>query len=101
MAGKHNQAHTGPSPSTDYSSKEFSLVGLEARRLGELDQVGQKACTVSTSGMTGQTQLDTDERHECLPAVEHFWVAVKELKSSYYIGETLLFTIYTNYGNLI
>ena len=30
-----------------------------------------------------------------------YWVAVKELKSSYYIGETLSFTIYTHYGNLI
>ena len=29
------------------------------------------------------------------------WVAVKELELSYYIGETLLFTIYTHYGNLI
>ena len=29
-----------------------------------------------------------------------FWVAVKELNLSYYIGETLLFTIYTHYGNL-
>ena len=29
------------------------------------------------------------------------WVAVKELKLSYYIGETLLFTICTHYGNLI
>ena len=29
------------------------------------------------------------------------WVAVKELNLNYYIGETLLFTIYTNYGNLI
>ena len=29
------------------------------------------------------------------------WVAVKELKLNYYIGETLLFTIYTHYGNLI
>ena len=28
-------------------------------------------------------------------------VAVKELRLSYYIGETLLFTIYTHYGNLI
>ena len=28
------------------------------------------------------------------------WVTVKELKLSYYIGETLLFTIYTHYGNL-
>ena len=28
------------------------------------------------------------------------WVAVKELKLSYYIGETLLFTIYTHYGDL-
>ena len=30
-----------------------------------------------------------------------YWVAVKELKLSYYIGETLLFTIFTHYGNLI
>ena len=30
-----------------------------------------------------------------------FWVAVKELDLSYYIGETLLFTIYSHYGNLI
>ena len=29
------------------------------------------------------------------------WVAVKELRLSYYIGETLLFTIYTHHGNLI
>ena len=29
------------------------------------------------------------------------WVAGKELKLSYYIGEALLFTIYTHYGNLI
>ena len=27
------------------------------------------------------------------------WVAVKELKLSCYLGETLLFTIYTHYGN--
>ena len=29
------------------------------------------------------------------------WVAVKELKLSYYIGETLFFTICTHYDNLI
>ena len=29
------------------------------------------------------------------------WAAVKELKLSYHIGESLLFTIYTQYGNLI
>ena len=29
------------------------------------------------------------------------WVAVKELKLSYYIGEILLFTLYTHHGNLI
>ena len=29
-----------------------------------------------------------------------FWVAVKEFKLSYYIGETLLFTMYLHYGNL-
>ena len=34
---------------------------------------------------------------------EGIWVAVKELKLSYYIGETLLFTIYiyTHYGNCV
>ena len=31
----------------------------------------------------------------------NYRVAVKELKLSYYIGETLLFAIYTHYGNLI
>ena len=30
-----------------------------------------------------------------------YWVAVKELTLSYYIGETLLLTLYTHYGNLI
>ena len=33
--------------------------------------------------------------------IENLGCAVKELKLSYYIGETLLFTIYTHYGNLI
>ena len=28
------------------------------------------------------------------------WVAVQELKLSYYIGETLLFAVYTHFGNL-
>ena len=36
-------------------------------------------------------------RPKPLPSL--FWVAVKEFKLSYYIGETLLFTIYTHYGN--
>ena len=35
------------------------------------------------------------------PRSSQNWVAVKELKLSYYIEETLLFTIYTHYGNLI
>ena len=35
------------------------------------------------------------------PCLPQEWVALKELKSSYYTGETLLFTIYTHYGNLI
>ena len=36
----------------------------------------------------------------CLASVFVIWVAVKELKLSYYTGETLLFTIYSHYGNL-
>ena len=34
-------------------------------------------------------------------ALRIIWVAVKELNLSYYIGETLVFTIYTHSGNLI
>ena len=34
------------------------------------------------------------------PKCSSFWVAVKELKLSYCIGETLLFTTCTHYGNL-
>ena len=48
------------------------------------------------------------ESRECLPqdveekpAATRNWVAVEELKLSYYIGESLLFTIFTHYGNLI
>ena len=36
-----------------------------------------------------------------IEGLDFSWVAVKELKISYYIGETLLFTIYAHYGNLI
>ena len=34
------------------------------------------------------------------PGNSNDWVAAKGLKLSYYIGETLLFPIYTQYGNL-
>ena len=30
-----------------------------------------------------------------------YWVAVKELNSSYFFGENLLFTKYTHYAHLI
>ena len=29
------------------------------------------------------------------------WVAVKEFKLRYYIGETIVFTMHTHHGNLI
>ena len=35
-----------------------------------------------------------------VPASIAVWVAIKELKLKNYIGETLLFIIYTHYGNL-
>ena len=34
-------------------------------------------------------------------SLDYDWVAVKELNLSYYIRETLVFAIYTHYGNLI
>ena len=40
---------------------------------------------------------------QTFPGKRVYWVAVKEIHLSYYIGEALLFTIYvyTRYGNLI
>ena len=39
--------------------------------------------------------------HAAFAGLGFSWVAVRELSLSYYTGETLLFTIYTHYGNLI
>ena len=41
------------------------------------------------------------EKIASLRSCRYYWVAVKELNLSYYIGETLLFTIYTHCGNSI
>ena len=40
------------------------------------------------------------ETSACWQNILANWVAVKELNLSYYIGGTLLFTIYTHYCNL-
>ena len=47
----------------------------------------------------GESRFRSTASFVCSMAIN--WVAVKELRISYYIGETLLFTIYTHYGNLI
>ena len=47
------------------------------------------------------TVLPGDSPVHSNPWLGLYWVAVKELKLSYSIGEALLFTIYTHYGNLI
>ena len=44
---------------------------------------------------------DRGSRRSPTKPITASWVAVKEPKLSYYIGETLLFTIYTHYGNLV
>ena len=57
---------------------------LEVQCNGQYDYPPEQLCELVPLGQTGKD-----------------WVAVKELNLSYYIGETLLFTIYTQYGNLI
>ena len=57
---------------------------------------------ISTIAEAGQPQQEEEEEGArgglggCLD-----WVAVKELSLSYYIAETLLFTIYTHCCNFI
>ena len=52
----------------------------------------------STSGGYIGTTVGLHSKAHCQQSIS--WVAVKELKVKYYIGGTLLFTIYTHYGNL-
>ena len=58
--------------------------------------LNRSTLVASASAGTMPPGLDLEEVF-----VNVYWVAVKELKLRYYIGETLLFTIYTHYGNLI
>ena len=46
------------------------------------------------------TELGGFEHPGPFPDLSIIWVAVKELNLSYCIGGTILFTIYTHYGNL-
>ena len=56
---------------------------------GEFDEASESLC------------LKQQQAPSPTPSLEGpTWVAVKELNVSYYIGETLLFTISTYYGNL-
>ena len=54
----------------------------------------------SQARVEGADQLDEQSRTGPEPHRARIWVAVQELKLSYYIGETLVFTIYTHYDNL-
>ena len=64
----------------------FPAIGLPVEVPGLKDR-GQEKWPLTTQ----------DIKVDCLRSL--VWVAVKELKLSYYIGETLLFTIDTRYGN--
>ena len=57
-----------------------------------------KAKTVQTVGKF--PEWATCEYFYNQPSLNN-WVAVKEVILSYNVGETLLFTIYSHYGNLI
>ena len=56
---------------------------------------------VQDAGASFKSTGEHSERVYIGPSFSQNWVAVKELKLSYCIGETLLITIYTHYGILI
>ena len=75
-------------------------------RFSDLDvSLGTTSCQLpltSLAQVTPRTGLRLMfEAIAWISAAHKNWVAVKQLKLSYYIGETLLFTIYTQYSNLI
>ena len=70
-----------------YTQKPYSIY----LRGDYSDYSGGMLCKLSLKKRTGRV----------LVWATVYWAAVKELKLSYYIGETILFTIYTHYGNLI
>ena len=92
-----------------------SCAGLLAGYMGGCQNYGpflgtlNIRCRILTRIQKGTTFLTTTHYTACREFYKDSnraysgldWLAVKELKLSYYIGETLLFTIYTHYGNLI
>ena len=61
--------------------------------------IGDSWVVVWLIGVTKGLETPNRPQKPCCMSV--VWVAVKELKLSYCIGGTLLFTAYTHYGNLI
>ena len=90
------------------------LGGIEFHEELPLDRVGQRpeGCLGRAGGRAFWSGLLEESLRRVFsksllilrerdPIIPISWVAVKELNLNYYIGETLLFTIYTHYGNLI
>ena len=79
-----------------FAGKEQFLAKLKAYSWEfKRQHLNCRTCEIDR-GLGSKVQQDF-----CQPASCIGWAAVKELKLSYYIGESLLFTIYTHYGNLI
>ena len=88
-----------PYISTNYELNKYSFLTGYCASWGITTLVVGKA--VTRDGKPLGTLLARKLLLEHLGHALLYWVAVKKLKLSYCIGETLLFTIYTHYGNLI
>ena len=73
------------------------VVSLQMERLCFLESPSVAVNALSTTVL----EHEHAPLYRPLQSQAGFWVAVKELKLSYYIGETLLFIIHTHYGNSI
>ena len=68
--------------------------GLQVRKA---EHSGESDDSAARLGVKDPRADREDPRNIFWP--QEYWVAVKKLKLSYYIGGTLLFAIYTHYGN--
>ena len=88
---------------------EFQLLWGHAIPINQLNATSA-TCAVVPRILLPIVQTQESLSTKQAPSLNHvkpqrlktfIWVAVKELELSYYIGEALLFTAYTHYGNLI
>ena len=113
IAGQHQHENLGPQPKGALQTS-MAVTCRDGVVLQETSRLKHEACQFLPTPSARGARIFTTARSVNKPStckvalppplVKQFTgllLTVKELNLSYYIGETLLVTIYTHYGNFI